>query len=67
MSNLLEGELWIRKVPSQYTHTELSQYLTSINLTVPNAQVNGVNSFDILERLVKHHLMAFPFENTSLH
>jgi hypothetical protein len=71
-SGTLHSGLWIKKVPSVYTPGQVSQYLSAVRYDpVYNAEAIGSAAFplnrDSLERLMRHHLLTFPFENTGMH
>jgi hypothetical protein len=71
-SGTLDNGLWIKHVPSEYSPDQIAQYLSAIDyepLYNAGAILSGhfptnVNS---LTRLMRLHMLAFPFENTSMH
>ncbi|KAF8879269.1 hypothetical protein BD779DRAFT_1789009 [Infundibulicybe gibba] len=62
---------WIKRVPSVYTPAQVAEYLRCVGLTQYTEAdiVRGgfPTSFDNLGLLVRHHLLAFPFEHTGMH
>ena len=73
MPGYLEGHLWIKDVPSAYSLDQVAQYLGAIGF-VPEAGADidlkarrFPRDLVTLTEVVKHHLMAFPFENTAMH
>ena len=71
-SGTLRDGLWIRNVPSRFTCEQVADYLSTIEYT-PTYDPKRIESGhfptnpDALERLVRLHLLTFPFENTSMH
>lgn len=71
-SGTLENGLWIKYVPSEYSSDQIARYLSAIDYEPPyNAEAISSGQFPIniysLSRLVRLHMLAFPFENTSMH
>ncbi|KAF8623248.1 hypothetical protein AX17_007494 [Amanita inopinata Kibby_2008] len=70
----LRDGLYIKKVPSPYSPSQLTQYLIRIGFT-PEEHVNEQlirdgkfpATLENLERIIRLHLLAFPFENTAMH
>ncbi|KAF5354216.1 hypothetical protein D9756_006927 [Leucocoprinus leucothites] len=68
----LRDGVWIKRVPSRFTPNQLADYLSAIGYD-PLYDTESISSgaFPInpetLERLVRLHLLTFPFENTSMH
>ncbi|KAJ2932444.1 hypothetical protein H1R20_g4670, partial [Candolleomyces eurysporus] len=73
MAGFLQDELWIKRVQSKYTPIQVAQYLAAIGVSPPSTReqpldsTNGSRRLETLEMVVKHHLLAFPFENTDMH
>ncbi|KAG7095709.1 hypothetical protein E1B28_006423 [Marasmius oreades] len=69
MKGLLHDRLWIKKVPSVYSAEQVSKWLSKIQY--PQAKAIDPSKFepnlDNLRVLVRHHIAAFPFENTPMH
>jgi len=62
----LRGAVLIRHVPSLYTPSQISQYLAAVGI-----QHHDTKTFpptlENFERLVRLHILTFPFENTAMH
>lgn len=74
MPGYLEGHLWIKSVPSAYTLDQVTQYVKAIGFVQEagadvDLKATGRFPRDLvtLTEVIKHHLMAFPFENTAMH
>ena len=77
MAGYLQDKLWVKKVQSKYTPMQVAQYLATIGVSPPTSGVQTVDSengprqremrLKMLETVVKHHLLTFPFENTEMH
>ncbi|KIL56214.1 hypothetical protein M378DRAFT_89691 [Amanita muscaria Koide BX008] len=74
MEGILRGGLYIKPKPSCYSPGQLSRYLTRIGYTPKEhseetfiANGNFPANLENLERLMRFHLLAFPFENTAMH
>jgi len=68
----LRDSLWIDNVASYYTPQQVSQYLISVGFeNAPSTDVIAAGDFpaslENLRRLVRLHLLTFPFENTAMH
>ncbi|KAF8623251.1 hypothetical protein AX17_007497 [Amanita inopinata Kibby_2008] len=70
----LRDGLYIKKVPSPYSPSQLTHYLNRIGFT-PEEHVNEQlirdgkfpATLDSLERIIRLHLLVFAFENTAMH
>ncbi|KAG2004911.1 hypothetical protein CC2G_003418 [Coprinopsis cinerea AmutBmut pab1-1] len=77
MSNLTAGylsnKLWIKKVESFYTPAQVAKYLERIDFKPRLSEVDLVDgrtfvpSPEALERVMRGHLLTFPWENTAMH
>lgn len=71
-SGTLRDDQWIKPVPSRYTSAQVAQYLSAVGYD-PLYDKEAISSGgfpvtpDSLERLMRLHLITFPFENTSMH
>ncbi|EKM81236.1 hypothetical protein AGABI1DRAFT_56672 [Agaricus bisporus var. burnettii JB137-S8] len=68
----LDGGLWIKNVPSKYSADQVAQYLSTIDYEPHyNAEAISSGQFPIniysLSRVMRLHMLAFPFENISMH
>ncbi|KXN92041.1 Arylamine N-acetyltransferase [Leucoagaricus sp. SymC.cos] len=71
-SGTLGDGLFIKSVPSRYTSDQVAQYLTAIGYEPSyDAEAIAAGAFSVnsetLERLMRLHLMTFPFEDTQMH
>ena len=74
MDGILRGGLYIKPKPSYYSPGQLARYLTRIQYTPKEhaeetfiADGNFPANLENLERLIRLHLVAFPFDNTAMH
>ncbi|KIL63913.1 hypothetical protein M378DRAFT_163863 [Amanita muscaria Koide BX008] len=63
----LRDGLYIKSKPSPYSPQQLARYITRIGYTPIIANGLFAANLDNLERLIRLHLLAFPFENTAMH
>ncbi|KXN92043.1 Arylamine N-acetyltransferase 2 [Leucoagaricus sp. SymC.cos] len=71
-SGTLHDGLFIKSVPSIFSPGQVSQYLTAIGYEPSyDEQAIASGAFPVnpetLERLMRLHLLSFPFENTQMH
>jgi len=79
MSGFLSHELWIKAVPFPYNSSQIARYLSRIGIEVQLCE-DGVllegpqgalrrlaPTLDNLSRVMRGHLLAFPWENTAMH
>ncbi|KAM6500018.1 hypothetical protein JOM56_005526 [Amanita muscaria] len=64
---ILRDGLYIKSKPSPYSPPQLARYITRIGYTPIIANGLFAANLDNLERLIRLHLLAFPFENTAMH
>ncbi|KAJ6517458.1 arylamine N-acetyltransferase 2, partial [Mycena vitilis] len=62
---LLQGGLWIKRTPSIYSPTQVSQWLAKVKY--PGDLAAFQPSLESLSLLAKLSLTTFPFENTPMH
>ena len=72
MPGTLRDGLYIKSMPSPYTPYQISQWLCCIGFPTKCTEADISSSkfaatLDNLEVLMRLHLLAFPFENTSMH
>ncbi|KAF9448085.1 cysteine proteinase [Macrolepiota fuliginosa MF-IS2] len=71
-SGTLRDGQWIKRVPSKYTPAQVAQYLSAIGYD-PLYDEEAISSgrfptnLDSLGRIMRLHVLTFPFENTSMH
>ncbi|KAF8630321.1 hypothetical protein AX15_002994 [Amanita polypyramis BW_CC] len=70
----LRDGLYIKAVPSYYSPEQVAQYLTRVGYTPvehTDEQLLANNNFpttlENIERLIRLHVLTFPFENTAMH
>lgn len=72
-SGTLRDGLHIKTVPSCYSPAQVAQYLARIGYTptehTDRLIANGgfPTTLENIERLIRLHLLTFPFENTAMH
>jgi len=71
-SGTLRDGQWIKRVPSRYTPAQVVQYLSTIGYDpVYDEEAISSGGFPInpesLGRIMRLHVLTFPFENTSMH
>jgi hypothetical protein len=67
----------IHSLPAPYTNEQIVQYLQTTNFPTDKALCENVNadsliksfdpSLENLSKLIRGHLIAFPFENLAMH
>jgi hypothetical protein len=68
----LQGGVFIKKVASPYTDAQIAQYLKAVGYLGTNEIADDVvknhqTSLENLTRLMRQHLVSFPFENSPMH
>ncbi|KDR79380.1 hypothetical protein GALMADRAFT_1236714 [Galerina marginata CBS 339.88] len=65
----LRNNEWIKNTASCYTAAQAMQWLACMNVDLGQNLATDLpgTSLETLSLLMKHHLLTFPFENTSMH
>jgi hypothetical protein len=71
-SGTLQDGLWIKQVPSVFSPQQVAEYLSVIEYEpIYDAESVASGKFpvnlDSLTRLTRLHMLAFPFDNSSMH
>ncbi|KAF6760664.1 arylamine N-acetyltransferase 1 [Ephemerocybe angulata] len=64
----LRDKLWIRPVPSVYSPEQIRLYLSKVGWKdVPEDVTRIPRSIELVEKLIRHHLLTFPWDNVGMH
>lgn len=68
----LLNRLWIKKVHSYYSASQVALYLERIGFPSQVSEQDIINgnfkpSLPVLEQIVRGHLLHVPWENTAMH